>query len=56
VEELDAEMVDYFNTENGGPAEGSASAAGAVQQPANGSEDLGMAEISVSYSDLVRIW
>ncbi|KAF7590817.1 hypothetical protein BBP40_002339 [Aspergillus hancockii] len=46
VEELDAEMVDYFSTENGGPAEGSAPASGAAQQPANGGEDLGMAEIS----------
>ncbi|KAL4920586.1 hypothetical protein BDW62DRAFT_176813 [Aspergillus aurantiobrunneus] len=47
AEELDAEMVDYFNTpnENGAPTD--ANAAGAVpQQPASG-EDLGMAEISV---------
>ena len=45
VEELDAEMVDYFA--NDAPAEGTAPANGAVQQ-ANGGEDLGMAEISVS--------
>ncbi|KAF7174151.1 hypothetical protein CNMCM5623_006655 [Aspergillus felis] len=49
VEELDAEMVDYFNSnENAGPADATAPAAtnGAVQQPATGGEDLGMAEIS----------
>ncbi|KAI2973520.1 hypothetical protein CBS147323_2041 [Aspergillus niger] len=50
VEELDAEMVDYFSTtnENAGPAEGNAQANGAApQQPAaTGGEDLGMAEIS----------
>lgn len=53
MEELDAEMVDYFSTtnENAGPAEGNAQANGAApQQPAaNGGEDLGMAEISVSF-------
>ncbi|KAL2865097.1 uncharacterized protein BJX67DRAFT_359244 [Aspergillus lucknowensis] len=45
AEELDAEMVDYFNTagDNGAPAN---TANGAPQQPAAG-EDLGMAEISV---------
>ncbi|RDH25646.1 hypothetical protein M752DRAFT_340010 [Aspergillus phoenicis ATCC 13157] len=52
VEELDAEMVDYFSTtnENAGPAEGNAQANGAApQQPAaTGGEDLGMAEISSS--------
>ncbi|KAE8387812.1 RNA binding domain protein [Aspergillus alliaceus] len=47
VEELDAEMVDYFGAENGGAAEGNAPANGAVQQPTNAGEDLGMAEISV---------
>ncbi|KAE8155007.1 hypothetical protein BDV25DRAFT_146831 [Aspergillus avenaceus] len=48
VEELDAEMVDYFSNENAGPAESNAPANGTAQQPANGGEDLGMAEISVS--------
>ncbi|GMF73063.1 unnamed protein product [Aspergillus oryzae] len=48
VEELDAEMVDYFSNENAGPAEGNAPANAAAPQPANGGEDLGMAEISVS--------
>lgn len=45
-------MVDYFaGNENGGPADANAPAAanGAVQQPAAGGEDLGMAEISVSF-------
>lgn len=46
VEELDAEMVDYFANENA-PAEGTAPN-GTAQQAANGGEDLGMAEISVS--------
>ncbi|GIJ99707.1 hypothetical protein Aspvir_003709 [Aspergillus viridinutans] len=49
VEELDAEMVDYFaSTENAGPADANVPAAtnGTVQQPATGGEDLGMAEIS----------
>lgn len=41
-------MVDYFANENTGPAEGTAQPNGGVQQPANGGEDLGMAEISVS--------
>ncbi|KAL4998657.1 hypothetical protein BDV10DRAFT_69462 [Aspergillus recurvatus] len=47
AEELDAEMVDYFNTpnENGASGEANAAAGGAPQQPAAG-EDLGMAEIS----------
>ncbi|KAL2826494.1 hypothetical protein BDW59DRAFT_65554 [Aspergillus cavernicola] len=46
AEELDAEMVDYFNTpgDNGAPA-GANAAANAPQQAAPG-EDLGMAEIS----------
>ncbi|RAL14535.1 putative RNA annealing protein Yra1 [Aspergillus homomorphus CBS 101889] len=48
VEELDAEMVDYFATnENSGPADGNAQANGAPQQQqAAAGEDLGMAEIS----------
>ncbi|BDD54889.1 hypothetical protein MPDQ_008074 [Monascus purpureus] len=46
AEELDADMVDYFANENTGPAEGTAQPNGGVQQPANGGEDLGMAEIS----------
>ncbi|KAJ5900917.1 mRNA export protein mlo3 [Penicillium subrubescens] len=44
VEELDAEMVDYFSNENA-PAAGNAPIAGAAPQAANG-EDTGMAEIS----------
>ncbi|KAJ5587192.1 mRNA export protein mlo3 [Penicillium hispanicum] len=48
VEELDAEMVDYFANENA-PAEGNAPVNGTAQQATNGGEDLGMAEISVSY-------
>ncbi|KAJ5246445.1 RNA annealing protein Yra1 [Penicillium chermesinum] len=44
VEELDAEMADYFETN--ASTEANAAPAGAVQQ-ANGNEDLGMAEISV---------
>ncbi|KAE8326181.1 hypothetical protein BDV39DRAFT_206076 [Aspergillus sergii] len=48
VEELDAEMMDYFSNENAGTAEGNAPAPAAAPQPANGGEDLGMAEISVS--------
>ena len=51
-EELDAEMEDYFVTnENGAPAEGNAPVNGqAQQQPATngGGEDLGMGDISVS--------
>lgn len=43
VEELDAEMVDYFTNENA-PADGNATN-GAPQQT-NGDQDLGMAEIS----------
>ncbi|KAL3474107.1 hypothetical protein BJX99DRAFT_185095 [Aspergillus californicus] len=49
AEELDAEMVDYWNVpgDNGAPADANANAAtnGAPQQAAAG-EDLGMAEIS----------
>lgn len=46
AEELDAEMVDYFNTgENGAAPDANAAAGAAPQQPAAG-EDLGMAEIS----------
>ncbi|KAB8222017.1 hypothetical protein BDV33DRAFT_169749 [Aspergillus novoparasiticus] len=48
VEELDAEMMDYFSNENAGTAEGNAPANAAAPQPATGGEDLGMAEISVS--------
>lgn len=52
AEELDAEMEDYFVTnENGAPAEGNAPVNGqAQQQPATngGGEDLGMGDISVS--------
>ncbi|KAL5343235.1 hypothetical protein BJX70DRAFT_354907 [Aspergillus crustosus] len=48
AEELDAEMVDYFNTGENGGAPDAGAATGAPQQPATG-EDLGMAEISVSY-------
>lgn len=44
VEELDAEMVDYFSNEN---APGNAPVNGTAQQATNGGEDLGMAEISV---------
>ena len=40
-------MVDYFANENAGPAESTAQTNGEAQQPANGGEDLGMAEISV---------
>ncbi|KAL4802176.1 hypothetical protein BDV18DRAFT_164349 [Aspergillus unguis] len=48
AEELDAEMVDYFNTPNENGAAADNNAAAPPQQPAGG-EDLGMAEISVSY-------
>ncbi|KAJ5101966.1 mRNA export protein mlo3 [Penicillium alfredii] len=48
VEELDAEMVDYFSNENA-PADGNAP--NGTAQQANGGEDLGMAEISVSFVD-----
>lgn len=48
VEELDAEMVDYFSNENA-PAQGNAPVNGAAPQATNG-EDTGMAEISVSIS------
>lgn len=47
VEELDAEMVDYFaGGENGGQAAGNAP--NGAQPAAGGGEDQGMAEISVS--------
>lgn len=52
-------MVDYFaSNENAGPADANAPAAanGAVQQPAAGGEDLGMAEISVSFADFNAHW
>lgn len=47
VEELDAEMVDYFaaNNENAVTTDGNAAANGTAQQPATNGEDL---EISVS--------
>ncbi|KAJ5939007.1 mRNA export protein mlo3 [Penicillium verhagenii] len=45
VEELDAEMVDYFAGGENAPADNSAPVNGAAPQ-ANGGEDLGMAEIS----------
>lgn len=54
AEELDAEMEDYYATnENGAPAEGGNAAvnngpAPAQQAATNGGEDVGMAEISVS--------
>lgn len=44
VEELDAEMIDYFADTNA-PADANAATNGAAPQ-ANGGEDLGMAEIS----------
>ncbi|KAJ5629441.1 mRNA export protein mlo3 [Penicillium herquei] len=47
VEELDAEMVDYFAGGESAPANNAAPVNGAAPQ-ANGAEDLGMAEISVS--------
>lgn len=47
VEELDAEMVDYFANENV-PVAGNAPVNGTAPQATNGGEDLGMAEISVS--------
>lgn len=53
TEELDAEMEDYYTTnENGAPAEGGNAAVNngpaPAQQATNGGEDVGMAEISVS--------
>ncbi|KAJ5194888.1 mRNA export protein mlo3 [Penicillium cinerascens] len=45
VEELDAEMVDYFTNENA-PAAGNAPVNGTAPQATNAGEDLGMAEIS----------
>ncbi|KAJ5713494.1 mRNA export protein mlo3 [Penicillium malachiteum] len=45
VEELDAEMVDYFAGGEPAPANNAAPVNGAAPQ-ANGAEDLGMAEIS----------
>ncbi|KAE8160955.1 hypothetical protein BDV40DRAFT_301805 [Aspergillus tamarii] len=56
VEELDAEMVDYFSNENTGPAEGNAPAPAAAPQPANGGEDLGMAEISRQVTSAKSGW
>lgn len=47
ADELDAEMVDYFD-ENGAEAADGAVTANAATQPAtNGADDLGMEEISV---------
>ncbi|OQE31598.1 hypothetical protein PENSTE_c001G06114 [Penicillium steckii] len=47
VEELDAEMVDYFAGGNeNAPAQAPAPAANGAAPQANGGEDLGMAEIS----------
>ena len=52
AEELDAEMVDYFDATgaNGGPAgtDAAATTNGAIQPITNGGDDLGMDEISVS--------
>lgn len=49
TEELDAEMDDYFDTNENAPAEGSAAVNGQAQPATNGGgEDVGMAEISVS--------
>ncbi len=53
ADELDAEMVDYFDTNAAnGTAQGTDAAAtnGAVQPVANGADDLGMDEISVGLS------
>ncbi|KAL2000092.1 hypothetical protein VTN02DRAFT_3566 [Thermoascus thermophilus] len=46
VEELDAEMVDYFGGENAQNTENTAPVNGGTQQAATNGEDLGMAEIS----------
>lgn len=48
-EDLDAEMDDYFvsNESGGAPAEGNAPVNGQAQPATNGGEDVGMAEISV---------
>lgn len=51
ADELDAEMVDYFDATgvNGvGGADGAATTNGASQPATNGAQDLGMDEISVS--------
>lgn len=51
ADELDAEMVDYFDATgvNGtGGADGIATTNGATQPATNGGQDLGMDEISVS--------
>lgn len=47
LEQLDAEMVDYWKDENAPATEGATATNGAAQPQANG-EDMGMAEISVS--------
>ncbi|KAL8867419.1 MAG: hypothetical protein Q9198_008520 [Flavoplaca austrocitrina] len=51
ADELDAEMTDYFDT-NAANAAGTDGVAtnGAVQPVANGADDLGMDEISLSYA------
>lgn len=52
ADELDAEMVDYFDATgaNGaGGADGAATTNGASQAATNGGQDLGMDEISVSF-------
>lgn len=49
AQELDAEMDDYFDTNENAPAEGNAAVNGQAQPATNGGgEDVGMAEISVS--------
>lgn len=55
VEELDAEMMDYYaSAENGGQAAGNAP--NGTQQATGGGEDLGMAEISVSLAVSYVTW
>lgn len=52
ADELDAEMVDYFDASaTNGTVQGTDAAAanGATQPVANGADDLGMDEISVSH-------
>lgn len=53
AEELDAEMTDYFNTNNNAAAAtAGATANGATAAPAAG-DDMGMDEISVSSLDII---
>ena len=47
ADELDAEMVDYFDVNGTAGADGAATTNGTTQSAANGGEDLGMDEISV---------